>query len=138
MKIKKITINTIINANIQKVWEYYTLSEHITKWNFALDTWHCPYASNDLRIGGKFVARMETRDGSIGFDFEGVYNEVIKYKKIAYTMPDNRQVQIYFNQKNDNTEVVIIFDAEQINPLEMQRDGWQAILNNFKKYVETT
>lgn len=134
----KITINVKVQADIKKVWDFYTNPRHITKWNYALDTWHCPYASNDLRIGGKLIARMEAKDGSVGFDFEGVYEEIIENKKIAYTMPDGRKVTITFHSVNNQTEVIITFDAEQTNPLEMQRDGWQAILNNFKKYTEQT
>lgn len=133
----KITIKANILAESKKVWDYYTLPEHITKWNFATDTWQCPAASNDLRIGGKYSARMEAKDGSFGFDFEAVYDEIIDNKKIAYTMTDGRQAIIDFNIDNNQTEVVITFDAEQQNSLELQRDGWQAILNNFKNYTET-
>jgi uncharacterized protein YndB with AHSA1/START domain len=132
----KITIKATVLADLRKVWEYYTLPEHLTKWNFADDSWHCPAASNDLRKGGKYVARMEAKDGSFGFDFEAVYHEIIEKKKIAYTMTDGRQATIDFNSANNQTEVTVIFDPEQIHPLEMQRDGWQAILNNFKKYTE--
>ncbi len=132
----KITIKATILSDIKNVWEFYTLPEHITNWNFAIDSWHCPYASNDLRNGGKYVARMEAKDGSFGFDFEAVYDEVIENKRIVYTMSDNRQAIVDFNPDNNQTEVVIIFEAEQENSLDMQRDGWQAILNNFKIYVE--
>ena len=133
----KIKIKANVLAESKKVWDYYTLPEHITKWNFATDTWQCPAASNDLRIGGKYSARMEAKDGSFGFDFEAVYDEIIDNKKIAYTMTDGRQAIVDFNIDNNQTEVVITFDAEQQNSLELQRDGWQAILNNFKKYTET-
>lgn len=133
----KITIKTTVLADSKKVWDYYTLPEHITKWNFAIDTWQCPAASNDLRIGGKYSARMEAKDGSFGFDFEAVYDDIIENKKIAYTMTDGRQAIVDFNSVNNQIEVVITFDAEKQNSLDMQRDGWQAILNNFKKYVET-
>jgi uncharacterized protein YndB with AHSA1/START domain len=133
----KISIKATILSDNKKVWDYYTLPEHITKWNFAIDTWHCPSASNDLRNGGKYVARMETKDGSFGFDFEAIYEEIIENKKIVYTMTDGRQATIDFDSYNNQTEIIITFDAEQQNSLEMQRDGWQAILNNFKKYTET-
>jgi uncharacterized protein YndB with AHSA1/START domain len=133
----KIVIKAIVSADIKKVWDYYTLPEHITKWNFALDTWHCPTASNDLRNGGKYFARMEAKDGSFGFDFEAIYDVIIDYKKIVYTMTDGRQATIDFNSDVNQTEVSVSFDAEQQNSIEMQRDGWQAILNNFKKYTET-
>lgn len=136
MEQEKITIKTTISADIQKVWEYYTLPEHITKWNFAIDTWHCPAAFNDLRAGGKYLARMEARDGSFGFDFEAVYDTITEHQKIVYTMTDGRQAIVDFVPGNISTEVIISFDAEQQNPVEMQRDGWQAILNNFKNYTE--
>lgn len=132
----KITIETTISANIDKIWEYWTRPEHITKWNFASDDWHCPSAENDLKVGGKFSSRMEAKDGSFGFDFEGIYDEVIEHKKIAYSMADNRQAITNFDEQGSNTKVTTIFDAENEDPVEMQRTGWQTILNNFKKYVE--
>jgi uncharacterized protein YndB with AHSA1/START domain len=132
----KITIKATVLTNIKKVWEYYTSPEHITKWNFAIDTWHCPKASNDLRIGGKYVARMEAKDGSFGFDFEAIYDEVVQNKRISYTMTDGRKATVDFHSGNNKTEISVTFEAEEQNPLEMQRDGWQAILNNFKSYTE--
>lgn len=132
----KITVQVVIAANKQKVWDCYTQPAHITQWNFALDTWHCPTASNDLRVGGKYKARMEAKDGSFGFDFEGTYNEVVPGETFTFTMPDNRVVNVTFKELKSQTEVTVTFDAENQNPVEMQRQGWQAILNNFKKYVE--
>lgn len=137
MEKTKITIETVLSADTKKVWEYYSAPEHITKWNFASDDWHCPSAENDLRTGGKFKSRMEAKDGSFGFDFEGVYDEVVDHKKIAYKMPDSRQVTTYFENLGDKTKVITTFDAENENPVEMQRAGWQSILNNFKQYVES-
>ena len=137
MNNSKITIETTISADSKKVWDYYTKPEHITKWNFASDDWHCPRAENDLRVGGKFSSRMEAKDGSFGFDFEGIYDEVIEYKNIAYSITDGRQAITNFEQFGDKTKVTTSFDPEKENPVEMQRNGWQAILNNFKKYVET-
>ncbi len=133
----KITVETLISADVKKVWEYYTNPEHITKWNFASNDWHCPSAENDLRVGGKFKSRMEAKDGSFGFDFEGTYDEVVDHKKIAYTMPDSRQVITNFESLGNKTKVTTTFDAENLNPVEMQREGWQAILDNFKNYVES-
>jgi uncharacterized protein YndB with AHSA1/START domain len=133
---EKISIRTTISADKQKVWNYYTQPEHITQWNFALDTWHCPSASNDLRVGGKYIARMEAKDGSFGFDFEGTYNEVILGETFTFIMPDNRVVNVTFKELKSQTEVTVTFDAENQNPVEMQRQGWQAILDNFKKYTE--
>lgn len=132
----KITISATIAANTQKVWDYWTDPEHITNWNFASDDWHCPSAENELRVGGKYRARMEAKDGSFGFDFEAVYDEVIDKKKITYTMTDGRAATTWFETAGDKTKVTTTFDPENENPMDMQRDGWQAILNNFKKYVE--
>jgi len=136
MNTTKITIKAEVLANRQKVWDYYTQPEHITKWNFANDDWCCPSASNDLQVGGKYVARMEAKDGSFGFDFEATYNEIVEGEYFTYTMPDNRVVNVIFKELGNNTEVTITFDAESENPLEMQQQGWQSILNNFKKYTE--
>jgi len=136
MKKDKIIIQVSVSADIEKVWDYYTLPEHITKWNFASDDWQCPHASNDMRVGGKYLARMEAKDGSFGFDFEAVYDQIIVGERFSYTMPDGREVQVIFNDADGKTEVSISFDAETENPLEMQRAGWLAILNNFKKYTE--
>lgn len=132
----KIRIEAIISAAPQKVWTYWTNPEHIIKWNFASDDWHCPRAVNDLTVGGKYGARMEAKDGSFGFDFEAIYNEVIDQKKLTYTMEDGRKVTTDFEKIGDKTKVTTVFDAEMENSEEMQKAGWQAILNNFKKYVE--
>ncbi len=137
METKQITIDTHITTNLDKVWDFYTKPEHITQWNFADDSWHCPSAKNDLRKGGKYFARMEAKDGSFGFDFEAVYNEVIPKKKIGYTLEDGRKTVILFEESNKETKVTITFDAEKENPIDMQKNGWQAILNNFKKYTES-
>jgi len=137
MNATKITIESIISADVKKVWNYHTKPEHITKWNFASDDWHCPKAENDLRVGGKFKSRMEAKDGSFGFDFEAIYDEVTDFKKIAYTMPDGRHVSTDFENVGSKTKVTTTFDAEKENPVDMQRTGWQAILDNFKKYVES-
>ncbi|MCC6720969.1 MAG: SRPBCC domain-containing protein [Bacteroidia bacterium] len=136
MKFEKITIKAVIESDINKVWEYYTDPVHITKWNFASNDWECPTASVDLRVGGKMNSRMQAKDGSFGFDFEATYTEIILFEKIAYLIPDGRNVNINFNTNGNNTEVVLIFDAETINSLELQQKGWQAILDNFKNYTE--
>jgi uncharacterized protein YndB with AHSA1/START domain len=137
MNVTKITIESVISASTKKVWDYYTLPEHITKWNFASDDWHCPKAENDLRVGGNLKSRMEAKDGSFGFDFEAIYNEVIDHKKISYNLTDGRQVITVFENQNGKTKVTTTFDAETQNSVELQRNGWQAILDNFKKYVES-
>ena len=137
MKTKEtITVETLVNASIEKVWTIWTIPEHITKWNAASDDWHTTRAENDLRIGGKFLSRMEAKDGSFGFDFEGVYTDVIINGKISYTLLDDRKVTITFSQTENGIQITETFEAENQNPLELQKLGWQAILNNFKNYVE--
>src|SRR5688572_25359027 len=131
-----ITVQNTVNAPIEKVWETWTKPEHIMKWNAASEDWHTPKAENDPRTGGKFSSRMEAKDGSFGFDFEGVYDEVIPQKLISYSMPDGRKVKITFESNGNETKVTETFDAENTHSAEMQRDGWQAILDNFKKYTE--
>ena len=131
-----ITVENTINAPVEKVWAYWSAPEHITKWNNASEDWHSPRAENDLRTGGKFSTRMEAKDGSMGFDFGGTYDEVKTNEVIAYTMSDGRKVVVNFTKVGDQTKVIETFDAEETNPIEMQRGGWQAILDNFKKYVE--
>jgi uncharacterized protein YndB with AHSA1/START domain len=131
-----ITVQNSINAPVEKIWQYWTLPEHITKWNNASDDWHTTRAENDVRTGGKFLSRMEAKDGSFGFDFSGVYNKVKINELIAYTMDDGRKAEIFFSATGGITKIVTTFEAETTNPVEMQQGGWQAILNNFKKYVE--
>ena len=135
MQQNKILVKAIVAAPIDKVWDYYTKPERITKWNFADPSWHCPKVSNNLKVGGKYIARMEAKDGSSGFDFEVVYTEVIAQQKLSYQF-DGRNVTIDFISKQDKTEVIIQFDPETENSIELQREGWQAILNNFKKFTE--
>lgn len=132
----KITVATTINAPVEKVWAYWTEPEHIKKWNSASDDWHTPHAENDLRTGGRFSSRMEARDGSMGFDFGGVYDEVKTHEQIDYTMGDDRKVNIVFSGEGNQTAVTETFDAENTNPVDMQQAGWQAILDNFKRYTE--
>lgn len=131
-----ITVQTTIQAPVEKVWQCWTAPEHITKWCQASPEWHAPKATNDLRKDGKFSTTMAARDGSMSFDFEGVYQKVELYKLIEYTIVDGRKVSISFKAIGDTTEVVESFEAEQTNPIEMQRGGWQAIMDNFKTYTE--
>lgn len=131
----KIIVTATVNAGGQKAWDYYTNPEHITKWNFADTSWHCPSASNDMRVGGKYSARMEAKDGSFGFDFDAIYDEIVEGEKFTYTMPDGRQATVDFKKNGNQTEVVVAFDPEEQNAVEMQKGGWQAILDNFKRYV---
>lgn len=132
-----IEIQTIIEAPKEFVWECYTQPQHITQWNFADESWHCPYAENDLAVSGKFIARMEAKDGSYGFDFEAIYDFILNYDTINYTMTDERKVFIKFTENDKTTHVQISFEPESENPKELQKQGWSAILNNFKKYVES-
>ena len=136
MKTTQIKVETTVSAKTNKVWDFWTKPDHITKWNFASDDWHCPIAENDLRVGGKLRSRMEAKDGSFGFDFEAIYDEIVDQQKITYTMLDGREATTSFEHLNGKTKVTTIFDAENQNPVEMQKEGWQAILNNFKRYVE--
>jgi uncharacterized protein YndB with AHSA1/START domain len=131
-----ITIQTTVKIPVAQAWTLSTLPEHITKWNFANDEWHCPSATNDLRVGGKFSSRMEAKDGSFGFDFEGVYEAVIPHERIEYILEDGRKVKITFTEKDGETTITEIFDPESENSIELQQQGWQAILNNYKKYAE--
>lgn len=131
-----LTVETVVNAPVEKVWNYWSDPKHIVNWCFAIDTWHAPAATNDLRVGGTFSTTMAAKDGSFSFDFGGVYDEVIEHKLIEYTLGDGRKVKITFDGKGNETKVVETFDAEDQNPLEMQQGGWQAILDNFKKYTE--
>lgn len=135
---KKITVETTVHIPVETVWKYWTEPAHIKKWNNASDEWHTPVTENDLRAGGKFLSRMEAKDGSFGFDFSGIYDEVILHEVIAYTLGDGRKVKITFKGLENGTEVIETFDAETSNPIEFQQQGWQAILDNFKKYAEQT
>ncbi|WP_129717204.1 SRPBCC family protein [Pedobacter sp. SYP-B3415] len=131
-----ITISATINAPAEKVWTAWTEPAHITKWNTASDDWHSPRAENDLRPGGTFVTRMEAKDGSMGFDFGGKYDAVEAHQLISYAMADGRRVKIVFQAEGNQTSVTETFDAEQENSIDMQQAGWQAILDNFKRYTE--
>ncbi len=134
---QRVTIQSTVAAPVDKAWQCYTEPDHIVKWNFAADTWHCPKAQNHLQKGGKFCFTMAAKDGSMSFDFEGRYDEVTLHQRIAYTMADGRKAEVVFNGNGNVTTVVCTFDPENMNPLEMQQAGWQAILNNFAKHAET-
>jgi uncharacterized protein YndB with AHSA1/START domain len=131
-----ISVHSLINTPIKIVWKNWTTPDDIVRWNNASEDWHTTRAENDLRIGGKFLYRMEAKDGSFGFDFWGVYDVLKTNRIIEYTLGDGRKVKIIFSALNNKTKVVETFEAESDNPVEMQRGGWQAILDNFKKYVE--
>ena len=131
-----ITVNSTIIAPLEKVWECWTKPEHITQWNNASDDWCTPRAENDLRVGGNFVYRMEAKDGSFGFDFTGMYNSIMPYEYLEYTLGDGRKVTVKFEEDGNKTKVTEKFETETTNTIELQKGGWQAILDNFKKYTE--
>ena len=131
-----ITVETTIKAPIEVVWSYWTDPKHITKWYYASDNWYSPDAANDFRVNGKFKTTMAAKDGSMSFDFDGTYTRILEYKVIEYTIMDGRKVKVSFTDMNNKTEVLETFEPEKVNPNEMQKNGWQAILDNFKKYTE--
>lgn len=134
--VTRITVESTVNAPVEKVWNYFSAPEHITQWCAASPDWHAPKAENDLQVGGKFLTRMEAKDGSFGFDFGGVYDQVKANELIEYTMGDGRKVEVHFSSNGNETKIVETFDAENTHSLEMQKGGWQAILDNFKQYTE--
>jgi uncharacterized protein YndB with AHSA1/START domain len=131
-----ITVSEIVNAPLPKVWECFTQAQHITGWNFASDDWHCPRAENNFQEGGKLCWTMAAKDGSFSFDLEGIYTAISPMNTIAYTLADGRKVELTFEQTKNNVQVTEKFEAEIMNPADMQQAGWQAILTNFKQYVE--
>jgi uncharacterized protein YndB with AHSA1/START domain len=134
----RITVETTVNEPIEKVWKYWTEPQHITKWNNASDDWHTPFSQNDLRVGGKFLSRMEAKDDSFGFDYSGIYDEVKLNESISYILDDGRKVKITFISQENKTMIIENFESEKANSIELQQKGWQAILDNFKKYTEQT
>lgn len=136
MENKAITVESTLNVPLEKAWEYWNKPEHITNWCQASDDWHAPYAENDLRTGGKFKTTMAAKDGSTSFDFEGTYDHVEEPNRIEYTMSDGRKVSVFFTGEGGSTKVTETFDPESLHSREMQQAGWQAILDNFKKYTE--
>jgi uncharacterized protein YndB with AHSA1/START domain len=131
----RITVQTTVRAEPARVWACYTQPEHITGWNFADPSWHCPHAEVDLRPGGRYLARMEARDGSAGFDFEATFTEVSPEARLAYDFGD-RKAEVVFVARGAAVEVSVTFDPESEHPLELQQQGWQAILDNFRRYAE--
>lgn len=132
----KISIETKVKAPLPTVWDSWVTPEDITSWNFAIDEWICPKAEINLSVGGKFSYRMEAKDGSMGFDFEGTFTEIIPHKSIQFELEDSRAVTVEFLETAEGVKVIETFDAEDENSAEQQRQGWQSILNNFKRHVE--
>jgi uncharacterized protein YndB with AHSA1/START domain len=131
-----VNVKVTVNIPVEKVWRCWTEPEHIKKWNNASEDWHTTVAENDLKVGGKFLSRMEAKDGSMGFDFWGIYDEVKEHELLEYTLGDGRKVKIIFKDEGEKTLIDQNFQAESENPIEMQQAGWQSILNNFKEYAE--
>ncbi len=133
---EKITVSVLVNAPVSQSWRAFTSPASIVRWNFASGDWCCPTASNDPVKGGTFSYRMESKDGKVGFDFYGTYTKVLAEDRLEYLLGDGRTVSVEFRDRAGKTEIVETFDAETENPLELQKQGWQAILDNFKKHVE--
>ncbi|MBB4081078.1 uncharacterized protein YndB with AHSA1/START domain [Lewinella aquimaris] len=137
MATEQITVQTTVNASLHETWHYYTESEHVINWNFASEDWHCPAAVNDLRVGGDFRITMAAKDGSMSFDLEGTYDEVSPETHIAYTLSNGRKVSVDFSEgEGEGTGVVIDFDPEPGEDRDVQKQGWQSILDNFRQYAE--
>ena len=136
MNTNAISISATIKADRSKVWEYYTQPKHITRWNFADPSWHCPKAKNDLKVGGSYFARMEAKDGSYGFDFDAVYIQMDAGTSFTFEF-EGRECRVELTEAENKTQITVTFDPEDQNPIEMQEQGWQAILNNFKAYTES-
>lgn len=132
-----ITVEATVNIPVEKAWDVFTNTKHITQWNHASDDWHSPSAENDLRPGGTFSYRMEAKDGSFGFDFGGTFVDVKPNELLSYSIGDGRKVENVFTRVGNATKVSVTFEAENQNPVEMQRGGWQAIMDNYKKYAES-
>lgn len=137
MEMTKIKVEAEVRANPEKVWKFYSQGEHIVNWNFASNDWCCPAANVELKSGGKYHARMEAKDGSFGFDFEAIIDEVRPLEKLSYTMLDDRKAEILLSKTDRGTYISVEFETENENPIEMQKAGWQAILNSFKNYTES-
>lgn len=135
---EKITVETLVRAPVEHVWSVWTEPQHITQWNFASDDWQCPRAENDLRVGGLFRSRMEARDGSMGFEFEGTYTEVRPGERLVFSLGEDREVTVDFSETPDGTLVRESFTPESTHPVEVQRAGWQSILENFRRHAEAT
>jgi uncharacterized protein YndB with AHSA1/START domain len=130
----KISVSVDINAAVAKAWDAYVTPEAINQWNFASEDWQCRDAKVDLRVGGNFSSHMEAKDGSFGFDFEGTYTNVVEHQLLEYSFGD-RTARVVFEQVGEDSRVTVEFDTEDENSVDMQREGWQAILNNYAKYV---
>lgn len=134
--LEQITVSVLVSAPLGDTWRSFISPSSIRKWNFASDDWRCPQAVNDFREGGRFNYRMESKDGRAGFDFTGTYLRIIPESLIEYALDDGRKVSISFMRRGEGTELIETFEAEAENSIRIQREGWQAILDNFKKQVD--
>jgi uncharacterized protein YndB with AHSA1/START domain len=132
-----VRVSVNVNVPLKLAWEIFAEPDHIVNWNFATEEWHCPSATNDLRLNGSFSWRMEARDGSMGFDYAGKYNTVAEFEHIELSLDDGRKVWITFSEHDDQVEVAETFEIEDENAAEMQKIGWQNILNNYRSYAES-
>lgn len=134
----EVTVSAVVHKSLNQVWTLWTEPEHVKNWNNASPDWHTPHAENDLTVGGKFTYTMAAKDGSFSFDFWGVYNEIIEFERLVIRLGDERNMSVSFSEdENGNTVITETFDAESQNPVDLQRQGWQAILDNFKDYAES-
>ncbi len=131
-----LTVSVTANVPVEKAWKHFTSPDAIVQWYHASEDWHAPKALNDLTIGGIFFTRMESKDGSMGFDFTGTYTAIEMHKLIAFLLPDGRKVSVTFSEEGSATTIIETFDAETLNPVDLQRAGWQSILDNFKHFTE--
>ena len=134
---EKISISTEVRAPANLVWDCYTKPEHIVNWNYASDDWHCPKAENNLIVGGEYSVYMEAKDGSFGFNLKATYTQLKMGESFVFVMSDGREVSFRITESDGLSRVDILFEAESVNPIDLQRQGWQAILNNFKRYAES-
>ncbi len=131
-----ITVESTIEAPIDMVWDFWTKPEHVMHWNFASNDWHCPNANSDFNVGGEFHYIMAAKDGSVEFDFCGTFTKIIDKTFIEIFLEDGRELNIQFESEGNTTKIIETFEPEEVNSIELQKQGWQAILNNFKLYVE--
>lgn len=134
---KIVVVETVVHKYVEQVWEFWTTPEHISNWNFATPEWHCPSAEHDLKVGGKLKYHMAAKDGSMAFDYEATFTKIIPNEHLEYRLDDGRNVSIKFLAEVGFTKVIESFEVEDENSIEMQRQGWQAILDNFKRYAES-
>ena len=131
-----LTVQTLLKCDLARAWSAYTDPQAIVQWNFAAPEWHCPRADNDLRVGGMLRTRMEAKDGSMGFDFEGTYTEVVPLQRLAYALGEDRLVLAVFSDSDGQTQLTVSFTPDGSFPADYQIEGWQAILNNYKAFAE--